>query len=276
MNILGIYSFLPEQAFYLALTNNLAHKTNLPIIEPAPESLKSGDLLLCVSAKGLALHFTGKGAPNPIEVDFTEGASAHRRLFGGGKNQLIAKAVGLKGSYRPSVLDVTAGLGQDGFVLATLGCEVKMLERVPVIFELLNDGLLRAEKSAQGDLQAIVSRVSVVCQDSLAYLTSKEFMAAVIPDVIYVDPMFPEREKSALVKKNMAVFQALVDGDMDAGKLLEQALTKAKYRVVIKRPRKALSIAEQFPEKKLPKASLVLEGKSSRYDIYPIAKMPDS
>jgi 16S rRNA (guanine1516-N2)-methyltransferase len=88
--------------------------------------------------------------------------------------------------------------------------------------------------------------------------------------------MFPEREKSALVKKNMAVFQALVDGDIDAGELLEQALTKAKYRVVIKRPRKALSIAEQFPEKKLPKASLVLEGKSSRYDIYPIAKMPDS
>jgi 16S rRNA (guanine1516-N2)-methyltransferase len=276
MNILGIHSFLSDKASFVALTNDLAHKTNLAIIKTAPELLASGDLLLCVSTKGLALHFTGKGVPNPIVVDFTEGASAHRRLFGGGKNQLIAKAVGLKGSYRPSVLDVTAGLGQDGFVLATLGCEVKMLERVPVIFELLNDGILRAERSAHGELKAIVNRMSVICQDSLAYLTSNEFTAATIPDVIYVDPMFPEREKSALVKKNMTVFQALVDGDIDAGELLALALTKAKYRVVIKRPRKALGIAEQFPEKKLPKANLVLEGKSSRYDIYPIIKMPDS
>lgn len=276
MNILGIHSFLSESAVFSALTNHLAYKTNLTIIKTPPALLDRGDLLLCITAKGLALHFTGKGVPNPIVVDFMEGANAHRRLFGGGKNQLIAKAVGLKSSYRPYVLDVTAGLGQDGFVLATLGCEVKLLERVPVIFELLNDGLLRAEKSAQADLQTIVSRMSVICQDSLTYLSASESATVSIPDVIYVDPMFPEREKSALVKKNMAVFQSLVDGDMDAGELLALALTKAKYRVVIKRPRKALSLAEQFPEKKLPKASLVLEGKSSRYDIYPIAKMPDN
>jgi 16S rRNA (guanine1516-N2)-methyltransferase len=276
MNILGIHSFLSEHASSVALIDNLAHRTNLTVINTAPELLARGDLLLCLSSKGVALHFTGRGVPNPIVVDFIDGASAHRRLFGGGKSQLIAKAVGLKGSYRPSVLDVTAGLGQDGFVLGSLGCEVKMLERVPVIFELLKDGLLRAEKSVQSDLQAIMSRVSVSCQDSLTYLTSHEFTTAAIPDVIYVDPMFPEREKSALVKKNMAVFQALVDGDIDAGELLALALTKAKYRVVIKRPRKALSIAEQFPEKKLPRASLVLEGKSSRYDIYAFAKMPDS
>ncbi|MFT7490669.1 MAG: 16S rRNA (guanine1516-N2)-methyltransferase [Pseudohongiellaceae bacterium] len=276
MNILGIHSFLSESAVFLALTNHLAYKTNLTIIKTPPALLDGGNLLLCITAKGLALHFTGKGVPNPIMVDFMEGANAHRRLFGGGKNQLIAKAVGLKGSYRPYVLDVTAGLGQDGFVLATLGCKVKLLERVPVIFELLNDGLLRAEKNAQADLQTIVSRMSAICQDSLTYLSTSESAIASIPDVIYVDPMFPEREKSALVKKNMAVFQSLVDGDIDAGELLALALTKAKYRVVIKRPRKALSIAEQFPEKKLPKASLVLEGKSSRYDIYPIAKMPDS
>lgn len=276
MNILGIYSLLSDQAAFIALINNLAQKTNLPIINDPPESLEVGDLLLCVSEKGLALHFTGRVVPNPVYVDFTQGASAHRRQFGGGKNQLIAKAVGLKGSYRPSVLDVTAGLGQDGFVLGTLGCEVTLIERVPVIFELLNDGLLRANNNYDTDLRTIIGRISVVCQDSIAYLTSTEFAAKTMPDVIYVDPMFPEREKSARVKKNMTVFQSLVDGDIDAGELLALALTKAKYRVVIKRPRKALSIAEQFPEKKLPKASLVLEGKSSRYDIYPIAKMPDS
>lgn len=274
MNILGIYSLLTDHKITLSV-DHLAAKTKLPIISQSPELFEAGDLVLCVSEQGLALHFTGRGVPNPVVVDFMQGASAHRRQFGGGKNQLIAKAVGLKGRYRPSVLDVTAGLGQDGFVLGTLGCQVQLIERIPVVFELLNDGLLRASRYGEQDLQAIVNRMSVVCEDSITYLSSIDNESEAIPDVIYVDPMFPEREKSARVKKSMSVFQSLVGGDIDAGELLALSLIKAKYRVVIKRPRKAFSIAEQFPEKKLPKAGFILEGKSSRYDIYPIAKMPD-
>ncbi len=82
------------------------------------------------------------------------------------------------------------------------------------------------------------------------------------PQVIYLDPMFPHRDKSALVKKEMRVFRPLVGDDLDAPALLEAALALATHRVVVKRPRKAPIIDG-------PKPSHGLEGKSSRYDIYP-------
>ncbi len=275
MNICGIYSFLPSEAIAPINLDALASETGLVILDQAPVSFEEGALVLGVSDQGLGLHFTGKKTPKPIWVDFLGGANAHRRQFGGGKSQLIAKAVGLKSRYRPHILDVTAGLGQDGFVLSTLGCNVTLIERVPVIFELLKDGLSRAGKTSDEQLRAIIQRISLMGKNSIEYLNSIDSESDNRPDVIYVDPMFPERQKSAQVKKNMSVFQTLVGSDNDAGDLLDLALTRAKYRVVIKRPRKAASISEQFPDKKLPKAGLVLEGKSSRYDIYPIAKMPE-
>jgi hypothetical protein len=55
---------------------------------------------------------------------------AHRRKFGGGRGEAVAKAVGIKGDYLPDVVDATAGLGRDAFVLASVGCRVRMLERI--------------------------------------------------------------------------------------------------------------------------------------------------
>lgn len=88
-----------------------------------------------------------------IFVDFVGGAMAHRRKFGGGRGEAVAKAVGIKGSYLPDVVDATAGLGRDAFVLASVGCRVRMLERNPVVAALLDDGLTRGyatRKSARG------------------------------------------------------------------------------------------------------------------------------
>ncbi|MBF3116629.1 class I SAM-dependent methyltransferase, partial [Pseudomonas aeruginosa] len=82
------------------------------------------------------------------------------------------------------------------------------------------------------------------------------------PQVIYLDPMFPHRDKSALVKKEMRLFRPLVGDDLDAPALLQAALALASHRVVVKRPRKAPIIEG-------PKPGYSLEGKSSRYDIYP-------
>lgn len=75
-----------------------------------------------------------------IFVDFVGGAMAHRRRFGGGRGEAVAKAVGIKGDYLPDVVDATAGLGRDAFVLASVGCRVRMLERNPVVAALLDDG----------------------------------------------------------------------------------------------------------------------------------------
>ena len=266
-----------DQKYAHQKRDELAKLLQLPIIEQLPKEIKSGQFVLTIEAdQSLSLHFTGRGVPSPIRVDFLEGPVAHRRQFGGGKGQLIAKAVGIKQGFRPHVLDLTAGLGQDGFVLATLGCQVTLLERVDPIFHLLNDGLTRAHESSDLEVRAIVDKMTLVHQNSLEYLQSASKQGIeTIADVIYLDPMFPEREKKAKVKKGMAAFHSIVGDDGDAGELLALALNKAKYRVVIKRPRKALSLAQQYDSLSLPEAGLVLEGKSSRYDIYPIAKMPD-
>jgi len=69
---------------------------------------------------------------SPIWIDFTEGKNAHRRKFGGGRGQALAKAVSLKHGKTPSIIDCTAGYGRDAFVLATLGCKITLkLNAIP-------------------------------------------------------------------------------------------------------------------------------------------------
>ena len=103
-------------------------------------------LVLEQGSEGLLLVGDEKRFGKPLKVDFTAGKVAHRRQFGGGRGQLVAKACGLSGGITPSVVDATAGLGRDAFVLASLGAEVLMIERVPAIAALLEDGLTRARQ----------------------------------------------------------------------------------------------------------------------------------
>lgn len=232
-------------------------------------ALESPEFVVVLDEQGVSLQQTGRKAPGPIRAEFAEGAVDHRRKFGGGKGQMIAKAVGVKAGVYPKVLDATAGLGKDAFVLATLGCHLQMLERSPVVHALLADGLARArEVSAYDDpeLAQIIARMELLAVDSQDYLA--QIADDNRPDVIYLDPMFPDRQKSADVKKEMAAFHHVVGKDEDADSLLEKALAKANYRVVVKRPRKAPFIANKTP-------SYQLEGKSSRYDIYTIKKIPE-
>lgn len=221
-------------------------------------------LLLYLTDQGWQLQQCGKKAPGPVWVDFVSGSVAHRRKFGGGSGQLIAKAVGIKSGVRPSVLDVTAGLGKDAFVLATLGCQVQMLERSPIVHTLLCDGLERA--SLNIEVMDIIERMQLIHSDSIAYMEQCEQP----PQVVYVDPMFPHSSKSASVKKEMLIFRDIVGADADAGALLNAALATAESRVVVKRPRKAPII--EIPGSGIT-PGYALEGKSSRYDIYPLKKI---
>jgi 16S rRNA (guanine1516-N2)-methyltransferase len=203
---------------------------------------------------------TKKGAPGPVTASFLAGKTTHRLKFGGGKGQMIAKAVGLNKGVVPSVLDATAGLARDAFVLASLGCELTLLERSPVIAELLRGALAQAQGSEVADITA---RMHLYNANSVDWLESQE---AEVSDVIYLDPMYPHRDKSSLVKKEMRLFQALVGEDLDDAALLDVALRKARYRVVVKRPRKGEPISGRKP-------SLQLVGKSCRYDIYTLKRL---
>lgn len=233
------------------------------------QALTEPEFVLLYDEHGIALQQTGRKAPGPIRAEFTEGSVDHRRKFGGGKGQMIAKAVGVKAGVYPRVLDATAGLGKDAFVLATLGCHVQMLERSVYVHTLLQNGLTRAHDFAAYEdsaLKLILARMELLAVDSHDHL--RDLKNEDCPDVIYLDPMFPDRQKTADVKKEMAAFHGLVGKDEDADTLLEKALAKAHYRVVVKRPRKAPFMGDKTP-------SYQLEGKSSRFDIYTRKKMPD-
>jgi 16S rRNA (guanine1516-N2)-methyltransferase len=134
-----------------------------------------------------------------------------------------------------------------------------MIERSPVVAELLTDGMQRAEQDEE--VREIVARMSLLIADASDYLSELDEVER--PDVVYVDPMHPERTKAAAVKKEMQLFRALVGADEDDSVLLQTALSAATKRVVVKRPRKA----EAIPG---PKPSLVYEGKSTRFDVYMI------
>ena len=220
-----------------------------------------------LDSNGLALHTRGTGEGVSIRADFHGATVTYRRNKGGGKGQMIAKAVGLGSGASLSVLDATAGLGGDAFVLASLGCEVTLLERVPEVRALLMAGLQEAEQYAQlkePSLLEILQRMRVVPLAAQDYL--REISDCEQPDVVYLDPMFPEPGKRAMVKKEMRVFHELVGGDADADELLELALAVSKHRVVVKRPRLAAALAGRKP-------SHTLQGKRNRYDVYTMQKM---
>ncbi len=224
---------------------------------PFVAELDSAGLMLRLTAERLELVQAGPDAPGPVYVDFIAGAMGHRRRYGGGRGQLVAKAVGVKKNKIPTLIDATAGLGRDAFVLAKLGCRVQMIERSAVVAELLFDGMRRARQD--DEVAEIISRMSLRVADASDYLNG--LSEAERPDVVYVDPMHPERSKTAAVKKEMRLFRALVGDDEDDVRLLQAALMAAHKRVVVKRPRKS----EAIPG---PKPSLVYEGKSTRFDVY--------
>lgn len=235
----------------------LAQTLNWQLSKHEPEK---GDLYAHFVDDRLMLTRDGK---TNVYVDFAEGANAHRQKFGGGKGQAIAKAVGLNKGATPSVFDATAGMGKDAFVLASLGCQVTLVERQDAIFALLTDGFRRA--LASEDLPWFTERMSLIHSSSHQAL-EKAIAEKKQYDVVYLDPMFPHREKSAAVKKDMALFQTFVGSDNDADQLLPLAMQLATKRVVVKRPDYAPFLNEQTP-------SSQIKTKKNRFDLYVKAAM---
>jgi 16S rRNA (guanine1516-N2)-methyltransferase len=237
----------------------LARRLDLPLCRLLDEaSAAAYDLLLLMDGNHLSLQQSGPGAPGPVTVDFGAAAMRHRRR--GGQNELLGRAVGLGRKAALSVLDATAGLGRDAFVLADLGCRVLLCEREPVVAALLEAGL--ADAAGRGDpwLAGVSARMQLWPGDARALPADRP--GAV--DVIYLDPMFPPRGKSAAVKKEMALFQALLEGaasEDDSEALLDWALAQAVARVVVKRGLKAPCLGDRRP-------SHQLRGKAVRFDVY--------
>ena len=187
--------------------------------------------------------------------DFSGGAVGHRLRFGGGRGQALPRAAGFSKGRTPRVVDATAGLGRDAFLLASLGARVTLVERSPEIHTLLRDGMSRA-KAAGGAAAETISRMTLRLGDA------KTLLAELEAEVVLVDPMHPPRGNSALVKKEMRLLRALVGTDEDAFDLMQAALAAARIRVVLKWPLRAAPMAG------LPPPSHQIRGKTTRYDIF--------
>ena len=168
--------------------------------------------------------------------------------------ELLVRAARVRGAEAPTAVDATAGLGEDSLLLAAAGFTVTMFEKDPVIAALLRDALERAANDPQ--LAGVIARMTLVEGDSVAGLCN----LALTPDVVFLDPMFPERTKSAAVKKKFQLLHHLERPCNNEDELLDAALAARPRKVVIKRPPKGPWLAGAKP-------SHSIAGKAVRYDV---------
>ncbi len=182
--------------------------------------------------------------------DFADTWAYHQRQNYALSKEPLARALGIKGETKPIVWDTTCGTGKDSLLIKYYGAKLKSFERHPAIYLLLTDAKRRFPLD-----------FDIAFADASQLTFSEEER----PDVIYYDPMYPEKtgsKKSALPRKEMRIFKEVVGEDHDSREFLEWALKTARERVVVKRSLHAPPVKEK------PTASY--EGKSTRYDMYKI------
>ena len=190
-----------------------------------------------------------------LKCSFIEGPILHRLKYGKGRGQNLAKAVGMKFNKNRNIIDATAGLGYDSFILASIGAKVTLIERSQKMYELLQNGIDEGI-SFGGEIEKIINRMELLFGDS------KDILPKLTPEVIMIDTMYKDRKKTALVKNNMRLVRDIVGPDSDYIDLLKVALNCATNRVVLKQPRYA------EPIKEIRKCSHQILGKTIRYDVF--------
>ena len=187
--------------------------------------------------------------------DFVNGAVGYRFRMGASRKDPLARAAGFGKGNIPTIVDATAGLGRDAFLLACLGAQVTLLERSAEVHDLLRNALARA--AAEGpELAAVVARMTLISGDA------RDLLPRLRADAVIVDPMHPPRTNSAIVKQEMRLLRELVGTDPDARELVQAALAADCKRVVLKWPLRG------EPLQGLRKPSHSITGKTVRYDVF--------
>ena len=214
-----------------------------------------GDVIefyLFIDENGLALQAVTNPAPGPLRVEFSK---LHKRIADALLNQNLLKACGVRKANRPSVLDATAGLGTDSFLLTAAGCCVEALEVNPIVYALLSDGIERYKQLGRQE-QELISRLKIRNENFLNTKVGGERF-----QVVYLDPMFPAKSKTAQAKKDMAYVQNLIGKNSQSEKMFEVAKELAQERVVVKRAKSSPNITET-------QADITFKGSRSRFDVY--------
>lgn len=241
----------------------LARQLDTSVVESTDadwRAMTDFEFVLLLDEAGLALASPAQPRMLPVRVDFDDPALLRRLQGPGSRKQELVRASGVADHRGVAVVDLTAGWGRDAAVLASHGSDVLMIERNPVVAALLDDGLQRARCSADEYVRTLAARLSLAVGDAATLLPA---LAPGGDFVVTIDPMFPQRQKSAAVAKEMQFFHQLVGADEDADRLLEAALASGAARVIVKRPRKAPVLASRQPTRQVI-------GKVTRFDIYAI------
>lgn len=238
----------------------MAVALHLPYLSLRDAETAPLDFLLVATSRRVELRDMCDRAAGPIHVDFVRGPTAFRG-DGASRRQPIARAVGIDRGFL-SVVDATAGLGRDAFLLACLGCEVLAIERSAVLGALVTDGLTRGLADGGASLCEILRRITLVVDDGRRVLGG--IGESRRPDVVYLDPMYPAARRR-LPKKEMQVCRRLVGSDEDASSLLAVARAVARRRVVVKRHPAAPPL--------VPDVAMSYPGKQACFDVYhPVAR----
>ena len=227
-----------------------------------PQIHSNDDIGLYIHAEHLSLK-QNQAHAGDVLIDFSQGKTEHRRRYGGGRKQPLARALGLHKQKSPLIFDATAGWGRDAWVLASLGAQIYLGEQQPLLRLLLEDALNRAQ--TQPEISPIAKRLQfITSHNSIDWLNTQPKTPL---NAIYLDPMYPKRKKSAAVKKDMHLLQALYS-DTDSSQieqnnqqLLQAALAYPCPRVVVKRPLNAEPLANMPPQAQI-------KSKHTRYDLY--------
>lgn len=194
-----------------------------------------------------------------LEIDFFSKKMRYRMQRINKAQEPLLRALGWKSTEKKRVLDMTAGLGRDSCLLFFAGFDVMMFERGEVLQLLLTYAL---SELPVDDFQ---QTLQLMPEDSIHYLERMKINASAdstpIADAIYIDPMYPERKKAALVKKELRIIRNLVGADFDSEQLLTLAIESRVPRVVVKRPKGSDYVADRTPNHSV-------ESPNTRFDVY--------
>ena len=246
------FAIVYSQELVTKREKGLQLRTNLPIIKHSELSKFHGDGYLYYLEDCLFFQLVSKNHNGPLSISFKD---LERRAGDSLFRQNLIRALGLSKGRRPQILDATAGLGSDSFLIATAGSEVVLFERNPIVYELLRDGLMRY--AAIGDKEYQKTRRMRLHKKDFNDINANHFS----PEVVYLDPMFPRSKKNTLSKKPLNYLQTLLAEESDESRMLTMAMAVATKRVVVKRGSNSPALGERVSD-------FVFKGNSNRFDVY--------
>ena len=222
--LFSVAVFQPEKS---QLLNGFIAQYNSNVVD----NIGAVSLLLSTKPDGLHLQWNKENEkPLNFYIDVIKVVN-QLRSYPAPKQGAFNQALGKRTRH---IIDATGGWGGDTLLMCTQGYQVTVLERNPVMALMLKDAMTRLSQS-EWAIDNQVNIPNVIHADSTTFFAQSKVEEDI--DCVYLDPMFPpKKKKKAAVNKQMQLLQWMVGQDIDASRLVENALNAGAPRVAVKRP----------------------------------------